>query len=356
MCNGNRHAGTEPSPTNRNSDRNFNDRTTCQPGHHQTRLERPVDLSAIVDYMGSHIEALRLTTDDFQATTLDFGDAQREIFRAAATQWELRNSRIVNLASRWMPIVDDANTVVAYASPENRGGVHHLWICDIDGNGLYHRVTGEVGLQDSVGNEIVAIAATIGFGLVVRGIASGLLESLSSAVARGITNASVAVASRLAGEGGERLLLLVLRAMRARAIVRSLQQRGLQVVVNIGGEAGVQEVAEFGANQIALNNQVRMSVSRRFVPNLVKEPGEAIGDIFGPETVDRVVARRLDASFDTNRVAQGAFRVLRRGGTLDMHVYTNDAGFAQRFADALRRAGFRNVSSLHNCRFSATKG
>jgi hypothetical protein len=317
---------------------------TCQPGHHGHRSpERGIDptaLDAAVEYMRAHVQALRLTAEGTEETELVVPDDERARFRQTATAWELDNSRILNLVGRWMPIVDDADLVVAYARYQTSTGVHWVHIADIEGHEIHAFSIGEIGLQDDpIGNELVAIVATLGIAAIVRGVSSGLARRAAEGVIRGATAVTISVA-RLAGPGVARVTLLVLRSMRARSLVAGLRRSGTEVIVNIGGEAGSEEVARFGAHQIALNAAVRFRGRR--VANLVKEPGEAIGDVFLPNSIDRVVARRLDASFDVTRVAQGAFRVLRPGGRLGMELFpaSGNPAFAAQFRRALTDAGF----------------
>src|SRR5258706_10820051 len=88
-----------------------------------------------------------------------------------------------------------------------------------------------------------------------------------------------------------------------------------------------------------------MGVAKRFVPNLVKANGEQIGEVFGQNTIDKIVSRRLDASFDVIKFARGASRVLKPGGTIEMELYSNNPAFSASFKAALQNAGFKNISS-----------
>jgi hypothetical protein len=160
----------------------------------------------------------------------------------------------------------------------------------------------------------------------------------STAIAAGVKIASLAISRIVAGETTEGVVLTALRSIRAQALVKAIQGRSLQVIVNIGGEAGPEEIAQWGVDQIALNPQVRFGVATKFVPNLVKADGEQIGEVFGRNTIDKVVSRRLPANFDVNKLAQGAFRVLKPGGTVDMQLYGGNPAFATAFKTALKNA------------------
>ncbi len=176
----------------------------------------------------------------------------------------------------------------------------------------------------------------------------------STAIAAGVKIVSLAISRVVAGETTEGVVLTALRSI-GRKIVKAVQSRGLQVIVNIGGEAGSEEIGLWGADQIALNPQVRMGMAKKFVPNLVKANGEQIGEVFGPNTISKVVSRRLDANFDVNKLAQGAFRVVKPGGTVEMQLFGGDPVFGAAFETALKNAQFRNVENLGNVLFKAVK-
>ncbi|WP_329101361.1 hypothetical protein OG792_20865 [Micromonospora sp. NBC_01699] len=128
----------------------------------------------------------------------------------------------------------------------------------------------------------------------------------------------------------------------ARALMRQAQTEGGRVTVNIGG-AGAPHEPEGAIN---LNPQVP-GTERRGIPNLVQAPGERIGELFPPNTVDSIVGYRLPPRdvIDWNRVAPGAARVLRSGGTLSIS-FQGASPAAETLAEALRKAGFRQVSTM----------
>ena len=96
-----------------------------------------------------------------------------------------------------------------------------------------------------------------------------------------------------------------------------------------------------------------MGIAKRFVPNLVKANGEQIGEVFGPNTINKVVSRRLDANFDVNKLAQGAFRHTNLGGAVEMQIYSNNPVFATTFKTALKNAKFKNIGADFNVNFAS---
>jgi hypothetical protein len=141
-------------------------------------------------------------------------------------------------------------------------------------------------------------------------------------------------------------------ALKAQEMVARLRREGKEVVVNLGGEANpIRELPQW-PDAINVNPKPRV----RNVPNLVREPAEKIGDLFTGGSVDKVVARRLPLnpdSFDT--VAQGIHKVLRKGGEVEINLYTGARN--AEFKDALIRAGLREdqVKNISNVMFTATK-
>jgi hypothetical protein len=329
----------------------------CQASHHQPPSREPSpgrNPAQLFEELMSHIPAMRLAATGLEPTVLEMDEAQRALFRATATDWEIKNSRIIAIGGM-TPVVDDANAVLAYLKAYSSSGVYHLDCFDVNGGNIFATTTGERPLEDSIGNEILATIVTLGGAVAVRAIARGVLSSAASSLGNALTRITVVAARGISAEA-EESVLLALRSIRARAIVRSFVRRGVKVVVNIGGEAGPEELAKYG-EQIALNHQVRMSIAKRFIPNLVKEPGENIGLVFRENTIDLVVSRKLDASIDVERIAQGAFRVLRSGGRLEMRIYTNHPEFGNQFVQALIRAGFErnSIQNLGNTLFMAVK-
>jgi ubiquinone/menaquinone biosynthesis C-methylase UbiE len=90
---------------------------------------------------------------------------------------------------------------------------------------------------------------------------------------------------------------------------------------------------------INVNNQV---VGRKNIPNLVQADGADIGRLFAGNSVDRVVGRHMaPQAVDVDRLARGAFRILKPGGVVDYSY--RGAGEAETLAQSLRTAGFVNV-------------
>jgi hypothetical protein len=142
------------------------------------------------------------------------------------------------------------------------------------------------------------------------------------------------------------------RALRAqaRALVRQARAAEQQVVVNIGGAGEAHEPA--GA--INVNPQVP-GTERRAIPNLVQAQGEQIGDLFTPRSVDRIEGHHLPGgAIDWDRVADGAAKVLRPNGTLEIYFRGAHPG-AQQLRAALLRHGFRDVTVVQDVLITATR-
>jgi hypothetical protein len=331
--------------------------TQTESCHHQppSRIAFPSILSSaqlqqIAPFIHDAVRALQMTDSGFDDINLDVSREAREAFRASATSWELTHSAILLPLGgtppkfAGTPIVDDSSTVVAYLSTARSiAGVHILDLLDLDGNILHYDMQEDPIESDVLGNELVATLFTLGASLVVRSLARAVLaRAAATALGKTVTKIVVVSARGISVEA-ERAVLLFLRSRRAQSIAASLARRGLKVIVNIGGEGAPGELAEFGEH-IALNHQVRMGIAKRFVPNLVKEPGENIARVFERETVDKVVSRKVDFTFDPDEVAQGAFKVLKPGGQLNMGVFPKP-GFGVRFEKALQDAGFKSVTN-----------
>jgi len=305
-------------------------------------------LRAISPFLVKDYDVLMLSGGTLKPATITLSSTQNNTFAINATDWEKKNCPLLTGSQAWKPIVDEAGTIVAYTTVTETSGVFHLWVRDINGEVMFHQTVAEKPLEpDPLGDALAATIITLGGALIVRSLAAGIGAVAARAVASGARIVSLAVSRIIAGETTDGVVLTALRSIRAQAIVKALRARGLQVIVNIGGEAGPEEVLKWGADQIALNDQVRFGIARRFVPNLVKENGEQIGEVFGQNTIDKIVSRRLDAEFDVNKLAQGAYRVLRPGGTVEMQIYTHNPNFAEAFTAALRQARFKNVQFLN---------
>jgi hypothetical protein len=321
--------------------------THCQTNHHLSNKEVK-DL----EWARAHLSVtcLRLEESGLTEVTLFLSEEERRAYRSVATPWEWKRSSLFNTApveksvSPFLsntlhpatPVLDDINTVIAYVGKEVTDNIY-LKTYDINGNQLGSQLIGNRPIEsDEFGNALVAAIVTLGPGLV-RVLATSVIPRLGAVMTAAAINAAKGISPQ-----AHRLTLLFLRSLRARAIVQTFRTAGKDVVVNVGGEAGPEELAKWG-EQIALNDQVRMGVAKRYVPRLIKENGENIGQVFERETVDRVVSRRLDQGFDVDRVAQGAHKVLRPGGKVEMEIFSPDAKFAESFAKALTKAGFKNV-------------
>lgn len=314
----------------------------------------------------SQLVCLRFEETGFVEVTLPIDEAERQAYRSVATPWEANNSSILGNHGNsitvkpgpvvdtyyypTVPIVDEINTVIGYVRHE-AGGYTYVRAYDIEGNQLWSEMIGEHPLpSDEIGNALPGLIISLGPGLV-RSIATG---ALTRAIGSALTQAAIATARGISPQA-LKVTLTVLRSLRARAIVNLLRKEGKDVIANLGGEAGKEEIELFGANQISLNHQVRMGIDKRFIPRLIKEPAENIGKVFKPGTVDKVVSRKLDHSIDVDLVARGAKEVLRDGGELRMAFFSGSKEFGSRFEKALIDAGFKDVKNIGNAFFTAVK-
>ncbi len=340
------------NPGTRQNDKRLKDSyydiVTDRFGRAQTLVETRIgnDGRLIFTYnesMQSRIPAFRVREEGLVATTLIVEAPARADYRDFATDWEIQNSPFCIFSHRYQPIVDEGNQVLAYGRVEWITGVAHFIQNDIDGIEFDNRTIAEKGLvEDIVGNELVAAIATLGGSLLIRSLARAAITSssrfLGVAIAEGAIDAARGVST-----AAFRLALLGLRAIRARALVRTFTSRGLRVIVNIGGEAAEHELKQ--GPQIAVNSfGLGRGQINRIVPNLIREKGENIGTLFGKETVDRIISSKLPTSIDTQAVAQGAAKVLKPGGTLQMS-FLPDQEFVDTFVRQLRAAGFKSAKA-----------
>jgi hypothetical protein len=291
----------------------------------------------------SRMPAYRMQGEGLVPATLVMDAFERADYRQFATEWEVQNSPICIAANRYQPIVNEGDQVLAYLRVEWRTGVAHALLTSIDGQELSDQTIAEKPLQeDLVGNELIAAIVTLGGSLLVRSLARVAISSSSRFL--GIAIAETAIdAARGVTTQAFRLALLGFNCIRGRSLVGIFRKRGLKVIVNIGGEAAPHEIRQ-GA-QIAINPFVKgVRGVKRTVPNLIREKGEEIGNLFEKETVDRLISNRLPTSVDTEPIAKGAAKVLKPGGELEMNFLSNDAEFMNNFARQLTKNGFRNVT------------
>jgi hypothetical protein len=294
--------------------------------------------------MQSRIPAFRLQQDGLVATTLIVEAPARADYRAFATDWEIQNSPLCVFSHRYQPIVDEGDQVLAYGRVEWADRVAHFIQNDIDGVEFDNRTIAEKGMEeDIVGNELVATIATLGGSLLIRSLARAAITSSSRfavlAIAEGAIDAARGVTS-----AAFRLAMLGLRTIRARALVRIFNRRGLRVIVNIGGEAAAEEL-KFGSPQIAVNSfPPGRGEINKVIPNLIREKGEEIGTLFGKDSVDMIVSSKLPLDVDTHAIAQGAAKVLKPGGQLKMSFLPSQE-FVDTFVRQLRAAGFKSAKA-----------
>ena len=287
----------------------------------------------------SHIFAYRMQGDGLTTATLVMDAFQRADYRQFATEWETQNSPICVYANPYQPILDDGDQVIAYLRIVWNTGVAHALLTSIEGVQLSDQTIAEKSLkEDLLGNELVAAVATLGGSLLVRSLARASITSSSR-----FLGAAIAETAIDAGRGitvpAFRLAILGLRGVRARVLVSIFNLRGFKVVLNIGGTAAKHELSQ--GPQIALNPLIQGI--NRTIANLIREKGEELASLFGKGTVDKIISNRLPTSVNTQRIAEGAAKVLKNGGELEMHFFTNEAEFLNTFAEQLLKAGFKSA-------------
>jgi hypothetical protein len=287
----------------------------------------------------SNIPAYRMQAEGLVATTLVMDAFERADYRNMATSWEVQNSPICVFANRYQPVLDEGSEVLSYMRVEWISGVAHMQLFTIEGNLSSDQTIAEKPLQeDIIGNELVAAIATLGGSLLVRSLARAAITSSSRFIGTAIAETAID-AARGVTVPALKLALLALRGIRARVLVQMFNARGLKVVVNIGGTAARHELAQ--GPQIAVNPLLQGI--KRTIPNLIKTEGENIGSLFGKKTVDKIISVRLPTSVNTGLIARGAAEVLKDGGQLQMHFFTTEAEFMEKFAEQLIKAGFKSA-------------
>ena len=139
----------------------------------------------------------------------------------------------------------------------------------------------------------------------------------------------------------------------SRRVATALTDRlgaGQPIIVNIGGAGARHEPPT------AININPNIVARRPNIPQHVQAFGEDIGSLFPGGSVDRVVAFGLaDDVLNWDRVAAGAFRVLKPGGRVDIRFRWPTVEDAGRLQAALRRAGFHDIRVQHHAIVTATR-
>ncbi|MBA3312907.1 MAG: class I SAM-dependent methyltransferase [Planctomycetota bacterium] len=347
----------------------------------------------------AHFEALQLVTDpatnqsELRPLQLVVDDSLRDEYRKIATSFELAISRIFVLygSSKSLgvdsagksyervltgpatPILSSAGIVVAYTRFQESGGFFRLYVLDVEGQILSEQLAGESPLEDSIGNDLVAILATAGVGAYIKmlsrasaaAIAGGgtravlsrvgvLISASASVVAKKIGNAAL---KRLLNTGvGKALLGRLLTASEqaaadglrqtALSLVKQLRAAGKRVVMNIGGTGEVADAINVNPNVVAPRNDI---------PNLVKTEAEKIGEFFEANSVDEIVSNRLPPNtLDWDQVIPNAHRVLKPNA----RIVIKFQGVGQDGAiieAALKRMKFRDIKNFSGGVFEAVK-
>ena len=123
------------------------------------------------------------------------------------------------------------------------------------------------------------------------------------------------------------------KVAQAQSLVEKMHSDGHSVIVNIGGEGEE-------ANAINVNNETR----QLGIPNLILEHGERIGSLFSGESVDQLVANKIQAGgIEPRSLAEGAARILKPGGEFRLSILGQDPIYMEKLATELTRAGFDHV-------------
>ena len=103
--------------------------THCQTAVQPAPSRQPpgLSLSERWEWMASHIDGLVLVESGFRPIVLSFSPQDGAAFRSIATDWELKNSRIINMTAPngvilATPIVDEISTVLAHFVVNSTGG------------------------------------------------------------------------------------------------------------------------------------------------------------------------------------------------------------------------------------------
>ncbi len=133
---------------------------------------------------------------------------------------------------------------------------------------------------------------------------------------------------------------------RANTLIAKLLRAGKRICVNVGGTGEVADAINLNPNRVA---------GRGEIPNLIQTWGERIAELFRPDSVDEIVSNRLPQGvLNWDVMLRGARQVLKPGGRITIRIYpAGDDG--ARMVEALRTAGFRNVTNLGNVQFQAIK-
>jgi hypothetical protein len=368
-CHGACNVGRQPTVTGAQAwETAGRPQTHCDVNHHLPPTRTPVfSLLERQEYLVSHIPALLFSADGLTETVLVMDEEARRLFRLGATPWEIRFSRILNLAVATIngtgalatPIVDDTS-VLAYVDKEFEGPGSWTWTFrDVSGNLLFqkYQTTPKLDIitSDENMNELLAIVATLGISLGARLLARAAVSAAADILGQLAVKLSVvdAVSFSAAATSEEAIATahLAFSARRARALVALMKAEGREAVVNLGGEFTPREVELHGPTQISVNPILPSRVAglgKRYIPFLIKEPAENIGELFEPGSVQGYVARDLETgNLDVDRVASGMFETLAPGKQLKLAFHApfgeTPEAFTERFAKALADAGFKNV-------------
>lgn len=132
----------------------------------------------------------------------------------------------------------------------------------------------------------------------------------------------------------------------AKAELAAVRASGKTVVVNLGGTGEV-------AGAINVNNLTSGAV--KGIPKLVKANAEDVATLFPPGSLDKIVANRMPANtVNWNTVARGAYKTLKPGGQVSLNEYGGPES-AAKIADALRKAGFKDVKTIGGVLVEAVK-
>jgi hypothetical protein len=145
------------------------------------------------------------------------------------------------------------------------------------------------------------------------------------------------------GLGARGYVLTSAMRQTASELVARLRSTVGRVVVNIGGQNAPGELANV-INLNPLASEAPRDVSR--IPNLVRAPGELVGEIFEPGAVDEITSRLIERGWiDWNTTARGSIKALTPGGRISIVPFgAQNPEFVRAIASALEEAGFVQVT------------
>jgi RHS repeat-associated protein len=108
-------------------------------------------------------------------------------------------------------------------------------------------------------------------------------------------------------------------------------------IINIGGEVG-----DVGMSNVNILYSASHEGMENLIPNLIKGNGSLIGNMFRQGSADLIKAENLiPTNWSWNMFADGAFKVLKSGGRVEMHLF-NSSDSISKITNSFINAGFKS--------------